>query len=264
MPKMTVRQLLESGALESELERRIQNADDVYEKRDAQNALRIAKSWKATLARTKGIATRGMTKAVSLAVSIADIEAHELHSIAGMYHDEIVSGALEQEIQSRLLAAISGDNLPAQRTFAMGFVKARAARRILQTEAASASRKATPVTGPALGVTTFDMRQLAESIGPPQGLPAHLGGSVKPQDPWDEIARRILGPSYPKEYDAATADPASLQIKAGSADDLLKRQRDTLEVARSITASSLPKHLGGDLAKTGHELPAHFGGPKKD
>jgi|SRR6185437_206248 len=260
MSKMTVRQMLETGALESELERRIQNADDPYEKRDAQNALQIAKSWKAALGRTKAPSAHAMSKAVSLAVGIADVEAHELHSIAAMYHDEIASGALEEEIQSRLLATISGDNLPAQQTFALGLVKARAARRIVQTGSAG---KGNSISAPALGVTTFDMRQLASSIGPPQGLPAHLGGSVKPQDEWDQIVRHILGPSYPTELDAATADPASLQIKAGSADDLLKRQRDTLELARSITASSLPKHLGGDLAKTGHELPAHFGGPGK-
>jgi hypothetical protein len=262
MPKMTVRQMLETGALEAELERRVQNADDIYEKRDAQNALRIAKSWKASLSRTKALSARGMSKAVSLAVSIGDVEVHDLHSIAKLYAKEISSGELEREIQERLLRAIATNDLFSQRSLAMGLVKARAARRIIrQTELPGAKGQNT-ADGPAFGVTTIDMRALAATIGPPTGLPDNLGGNAKRQDEWDAIVRTILGPAYPVELDGATGDPVSVQIKAGTADDLSKRQRETLELARSIgAATDLPDHLGG-LSKRGNELPPHLGGKK--
>jgi mRNA-degrading endonuclease toxin of MazEF toxin-antitoxin module len=259
MSKMTVRQMLETGALEAELRHRIQNAADPYERRDAENALSIAKSWKLAHSKTPA---GSVTKAVSVAVSIADVEPHELHSIAKQYAQEIRSGSVEKEIQARLLAAISSDDIPAQRTFATALVKARAAARIIRQREISAG-KGQGATN-AFGVTTLDMRALADTIGPPEGLPAQLGGSTKPQDAWDQIVRHILGPSYPTEYEAATADPASLQIKAGTSDDVLKRERDRLELARSIgSPTGLPAHLGGELANTGRELPAHLGGPKR-
>src|SRR5258707_2308757 len=138
MTKMSVREMLESGELEGELLRRIQNAENASERQDARNALKIAKAWRASLARaggsSAGMRKGSITKAAALAVSLGDVECHELHSIASSYPQEIISGELEKEIQARLLKAISEDHAARQQTFAMALVKARAAARIVQTQ----------------------------------------------------------------------------------------------------------------------------------
>src|SRR5258708_9067077 len=118
-----------------------------------------------------------ITKDAALAVSLGDVECHELHSIASSYPQEIISGELEKEIQARLLKAISEDHAARQQTFSMALVKARAAARIVQTQMQRT------VDGPAFTAETFDMLTLASTIGPPQRIPSHLRGSTKPHDP---------------------------------------------------------------------------------
>ena len=107
--QMTLAQMLENGALEAELRRRLRNADP-YEAQDIEYALQFTKAMQAGMAKSREGTTgpfmvdrATMTRA--LATAIWDEPITELMPLLGAHSDLIEDGSLETELQNRIVQA---------------------------------------------------------------------------------------------------------------------------------------------------------------